>query len=354
MAPAPLGHPGDFRYDSALLLDHVQSSMLPASQAMAAAARDQLERQLPPGESLGKLTAIAGRLAGARHTPRPSLARRTALVCAADHGVAWPGIDLGAQGPAAAALRLIAAGEAAVSAAARTADAHLVLVDAGVRGGDRLDLGRGVMGFRLADGTASIAHGPAMAEETARHAIETGIALAMALADAGLDVLALGQVAPGGDIASGALIAALTGAAPAAISLDQDDAQLICDALAANAAALAAGPDPLRALAALGGLEIAVQVGAILAAASVHVPIVLDDHGTWAAALVAVRLAPAASGYLFAAHGGARPGYRAALRALELEPIFDLGLAHGEGTGALLALPLMDAAARVLVELGRA
>jgi nicotinate-nucleotide--dimethylbenzimidazole phosphoribosyltransferase len=348
----------DFRYDSALLLDHVLSSILPASPAMAGAARDRLERNLPAGESLGRLTTVAARLAGARHTTRPNLARRTALVCAADHGVAWPGVDLGANSPAATALRLIAAGEAAVSAAARTADAHLVLVDAGVRGGEKLDLGRGVMGFRLGDGTDSIALGPAMSEETARHGVETGVALVVALGDAGLDLLALGQVAPGGEIASGALIAALTGAAPAAVASCEADAQAIAGALAANAGALAPGQpdgaDPMRALAALGGLEIALQVGAILAAASVHVPVVLDDHGTWAAALIAVRLAPAAAGYLFASHGGAHPGHRAALHALALEPLFELGLAHGEGTGALLAVPLLDAASRVLAELGRA
>jgi nicotinate-nucleotide--dimethylbenzimidazole phosphoribosyltransferase len=252
---------------------------------------------------------------------------------------------------------MIASGEAAVSAAARTADAHLVLVDAGVRGGDKLDLGRAVMSFRLADGTDSIVRGPAMSEETARHGIETGVALAIALADAGLDVLALGQVAPGGEIASGALLAALTGTSPAAIGSCDEDAQAIAAALAANPAAVA-GPDgatadPLAALAALGGLEVALQVGVILAAASVHVPVVLDDHGTWAAALVAVRLAPAAAGYLIASHGGASPGHRAGLRALALEPLFDLGLAHGEGTGALLAVPMMDAAARVLAEVGR-
>ncbi len=348
--------PRDFGYDSALLLDHVLSSILPASEAMAADAHDRLERHLPAGESLGKLSALAARLAGARHSPRPVLKRRSALIAAADHGVAWPGVDLGASGPAATALRMIASGEAAVSAAARTADAHMVLVDAGVRGGEKLDLGRGVMSFRLADGTDSITRGPAMSEETARHGIETGVALAIALADAGLDVLALGQVAPGGEIASGALLAAMTGTSPAAIGSCEEDAQAIAAALAANPAAAAgdgAAPDPLRILAAFGGLEVALQVGVILAAASVHVPVVLDDHGTWAAGLVAVRLAPAAAGYLVASHGGASPGYRAGLRALGLEPLFDLGLAHGEGTGALLAIPMMDAAARVLAEVGR-
>ena len=311
-----------------MLLDHILSSILPASGAMQAAATSSIERRLAQGESLGKLGAAAGRLAAARHSPRPVLTARAVIVCAADHGLAWPGVDLGVDGPAAAALRIIAAGESAVSAAARTAGAAQVLVDAGVRGGDHLDLGRGILSFRLAD----------------------GIALAISLADATLDLVALGQIGPGSEVASGALIAALTGAAPEAIAPDDSDA--IRKALAANPIASGeAKDDPLGALAALGGLEIAIQVGVVLACASIHVPIVLDDHGTWAAALVAARLAPATTGYLFAAHAGARPGYRAALGALGLEPLFDLGLSHGEGTGALLAVPLLEAAGRVLSDL---
>src|SRR4029079_6399454 len=119
------------------------------------------------------------------------------------------------------------------------------------------------------------------------------------------------------EVASGALIAALTGAAPADIA--PDDSTSIARALAANPIATREAPDdPLGALAALGGLEIAIQVGVILACASIHVPVVLDDYGTWAAALVASRMAPPAAGYLFAAHAGGRPGYRAALTALRL------------------------------------
>ncbi|HEY8144943.1 MAG TPA: nicotinate-nucleotide--dimethylbenzimidazole phosphoribosyltransferase [Kofleriaceae bacterium] len=335
-----------------MLLDHILSSILPASGAMQAAATATIERRLPQGESLGKLGAAAGRLAAARHSPRPALTARAVIVCAADHGVAWPGIDLGADGPAAAALRLIAAGESAVSAAARTAGAAQVLVDAGVKGGDRVELGRGVLSFRLADGTASILEGPAMPREVAEAGLSTGIALAISLADATLDLVALGQIGPGSEVASGALIAALTGTDPAAIA--PDDADTIARALAANPiAAGEARDDPTGALAALGGLEIAIQTGIILACASIHVPVVLDDYGTWAAALVAARLAPHTAGYLFAAHAGGRPGYRAALAALGVEPIFDLGLSHGEGTGALLAVPLLDAASRVLGDLSQ-
>ncbi len=334
-----------------MLLDHILSSILPASGAMQAAATSSIERRLAQGDSLGKLGAAAGRLAAARHSPRPALTARAVIVCAADHGLAWPGVDLGVDGPAAAALRVIAAGESAVSAAARTAGAAQVLVDAGVRGGDHLDLGRGILSFRLADGTASILEGPAMPREVAEAGLSTGIALAISLADATLDLVALGQIGPGSEVASGARIAALTGAAPEAIAPDDSDA--IRKALAANPIASGeAKDDPLGALAALGGLEIAIQVGVVLACASIHVPVVLDDHGTWAAALVAARLAPATTGYLFAAHAGARPGYRAALGALGLEPLFDLGLSHGEGTGALLAVPLLEAACRVLSDLG--
>ncbi len=333
-----------------MLLDHILTSILPASGAMQAAATAAIERRLPQGESLGKLGAAAGRLAAARHTPRPAVTARAVIICAADHGLAWPGVDLGADGPAAAALRLIATGESAVSAAARTAGAAQVLVDAGVRGGEGLDLGRGVLSFRLADGTASIFEGPAMPREVAEAGLTTGIALAVSLADASLDLVALGQIGPGSEVASGALIAALTGAEPAAIA--PDDSASIARALAANPEhARDARDDPTGALAALGGLEIAIQVGVILACASIHVPVVLDDHGTWAAALVATRLSPHTSGYLFAAHAGARPGYRAALATLGIEPIFDLGLSHGEGTGALLAVPLLDSAARVLGDL---
>lgn len=325
----------------------MRASILPASAAMGAAARARLERQAAPGESLGKLADLAQILAAARHDTRPSLARKSALLCAADHGVAWPGIDLPGPSPAAAALRVIAGGGAAVSAAARTAQAALVLVDAGVRGGESADLGRGVLSFRLCDGTASITAGPAMSRETADQAVETGVALVVSLAEGGVDVLALGQIGTGGEVAAGALCSALTGAAPANAAGHPGDAVVIGEALAANAAAVAGG-DPLAILAALGGPELGLLAGAILAAASLHIPVVLDDQGTWAAALVAVRLVPAAAGYLIASHAGGHPERRGALSALGLEPLFDLGLAHGEGTGALLALPLLDAAARAL------
>jgi nicotinate-nucleotide--dimethylbenzimidazole phosphoribosyltransferase len=328
------------------VLDHILASVTPASAAQRAAAGERLRRRVPEAEGLGKLVELAGWLAGARHAPRPTVARRTALLVAADHGVADPGIDLGEHAPTIVAVRHVAAGGAAVCAAARSAGAELVVVDAGVRGGERHDLGRGVLGFRQGDGTASIADGPAMTPLTALASLTTGIAVAFSLADAGLDLLALGQIGPGAQPVSGAVIAALAGASPASFG---EDGPLIARALAEDPTR---GDRPLDVLAGLGGYDLGVLAGAILGAASIHVPVVLDDHATWAAALLAVRLQPDVAGYLVASHAGAAgtTGHRAALEGLGLRPLFDLGLAHGEGTGALLAVPLIDAAARVLAE----
>lgn len=327
------------------VVDHIVGSVTAASEAQATAVVQRLRRSAG-AEGLGGLEAVAGRLAAARHSPAPCLEHKVALVVAADHGVAAPGVDLGPQHPTMVAVDLMARGGAAVNSAARTADANLILVDAGIRGGDRHDLGRGVLSFRIGDGTADLTRGPAMRPDDALHALQTGIALLFSLADAGLDVLALGAVAAGGEPSSAALVAALTGRSPA--SLGATDAEVVTAALAANATD---PDDPIAVLAALGGFEIGVLAGAVLAAASINVPVVLDDHATSAAALVATRVAPATRGYLFASHAGAAPCHRAALAELGLRPLFDLGLAHGEGTGAILALPMLDAASRVIREL---
>jgi nicotinate-nucleotide--dimethylbenzimidazole phosphoribosyltransferase len=323
------------------VLDHVVSSIGPASKAQAEGARQRLAAR--PGGAEGGLEQLAIRLAGARHAPHPRVERRVLVVCAADHGIADPGVDLGDGAPAVVALRHIAGGDAAVNAAARAASARLLLVDCGVRGAERHPLGAGVIAFRVGDGTADVTAGPAMTPIEAVIAVQTGIALLTSIADEGVDLIALGQLGPGSQPVSGALIAALTGEPAEGFGAD----------VAAIAAALAANPfpgaEPLELLSIFGGFEIGVLTGLVLAAAAINLPVVLDDHGTWAAALVAARMAPDVAGYLFAAHPGGSPGHRAALTALGLRPIFELGLAHGEGTGAALALPVLDAAAGLLL-----
>tara|TARA_R110002096_G_scaffold435826_2_gene663568 strand:+ start:100617 stop:101615 length:999 start_codon:yes stop_codon:yes gene_type:complete len=328
------------------VLDQIIESISPASIAQATGATQKLLRSGLAAQH-GGLAEVATRLCAARSAPRPQLGRKSVVVLASDHGVAFPGIDLGENSPTVHALRLMVEGNAAINAAARSADAQLVLVDTGIRGGESIDLGMGVLSFRCGNGTENFCDGDAMTKEQAEAAIQTGIALTFSLADAGLDILALGQVSAGSQPTSAALVAAITGDAPATLS--PIDADVVEKALQHHDTS---DCSPSELLAKLGGFDIAVMVGMILAAASINVPVVLDGHGTSAAALVANALSPHVRGYLFASHGGGIPAHAAALRALGLEPLFAVGLAQGEGTGAVLALPMLDAAARVMAETG--
>ncbi len=309
------------------VLAHVVSSILPPSVAMAAEARAR------GGE-------LAGWLAGARHTPRPSAERRVVLVAAADHGVADPGVALGAGHPTAIALAALDGGGAALCKIARAAGATLLLVDAGVA--EPSHVPPAAVCLSPGHGSGDLATGAALSIVEVGMALDAGIALATALAEERLDVLALGALGLGGDVAAAAVIAALTGG----------DAELAPGDLRAQVAAglahLPPGATPTAVLAAVGGREIAVLAGVILAAAATHVPVIVDGAVTTAAALVAVRLAPNAAGYVCAAHAGGGPAAAAARRALGLTPLVAVGLGHGEGTGAAMALPLVAAAAAAL------
>jgi nicotinate-nucleotide--dimethylbenzimidazole phosphoribosyltransferase len=309
------------------VLTHVVSSILPPARSMAASARER------GGE-------LAGWLAGARHAPRPSVERRVVLVVAADHGVVDPGIALGAGHPTVIALAALDGGDAALCRIARSSATSLLLVDAGVA--EPTHLPRSVLGLSPGHGSADLATGAALTPIDVGLALDAGIALVTALAEDDLGVLALGAVGLGGDVAAAAVIAALTGG----------DAELAAEDLRAEVAAglaqLGPGATPLEVLAAVGGRDIAVLAGVVLAAAAIHVPVIVDGAVTTAAALVAARLAPDAVGYVCAAHGGGGASAAAARRALELTPLVTVGLGHGEGAGAAMALPLVIAAAAAL------
>lgn len=308
-------------------LDHVVSSILPPSAAMTDDARTR------GGE-------LAGWLAGARHAPRPAADRKVVLVVAADHGIVDPGIALGAGHPTAIALAALDSGEAALCKIARTAGASLLLVDAGVA--EPAHLPRAVLGISPGHGSGDLATGAALSIVDVGMALDAGIALATALSEDRLDVLALGAVGLGGDAAAAAVVAALTGS----------DAELapadLRDQVAAGLATLPAGASPAAVLAAVGGRDIAVLAGIILAASAMHVAVIVDGAVTTAAALVAARLAPNVAGYVCSAHAGGGAAAAAARRALGLTPIVAAGLGQGEGAGAAMALPLIASAAAAL------
>ncbi len=295
-------------------LSELATSIEPVSEVDALRARERL-RRLDSATS-ARLGPLAERLCAARRALAVPIRSRSVVICAADHGNASRSEN------AASAIRETAGGSGALAAAARGAEASLVLVDCGLAGGER-DLGRGVLSFRIGDGTADSRVGPAMPLAHAGDALRTGVALVYSLADAGLDVVATGALGAGSEEGGERLIGRLVSGGP-----------------------------PLDALAAVGGYETGVLAGAMLAAASIHVPVVLDGVATAAAALLAARLCDRVPGYLFASHAGSRSAHRVALDALGIAPVLELGLARGEGTGAALVLPVIDAAARIVAEIG--
>ena len=308
------------------VLAHVVAAITPASRVQAAAARERVAAAGVP-----VLEPLAERLAGAQHTPSPRSARRTIVVVAGDHGAGDPGIALGAAHPTVVAAHAIAGGSAALAEVARTSRTPILLVDAGTAESAALP----ATAVRLGRGPSrNLLREPALTVVEASLALEAGIALAVSLADDGLDLLAIGAIGVGSELAAAALLGAALGSPPTGLG-DAD-----AEAAGALGAALA-DAGALELLAACGGPETALLAGLMLGAASMNVPTILDGHATGAAALAAARFAPAVTGYLVAAHPG--PFCQPRITAqLGLVPLFSVGLGHGEGTGAAMVLPLAD------------
>ena len=318
----------------------------------AAAARAAFDAKTKPRGSLGELEALAVRIAAIRGTASPGPLRAAVVVAAGDHGYAARGVSAYPQEVTAQMLANFAAGGAAINVLARTAGARLVVVDAGVL---RPVEHPAIRSLRVGAGTADATEGPAMPREQALAGIAAGAELAAELAADGIGVVALGDMGIGNTTAASALCAALLPAEPEAVcgrgtGIDEEGlarkVEVVRRALAANDVM-----DPVSALAALGGHEIAFLVGVCLGAAAEGAVVLLDGFVTGAAALVAARLAPDAAGRLVASHRSPEPGHALVLADLGLRPLLDLGLRLGEGSGAALALPLVGAALAILADM---
>jgi nicotinate-nucleotide--dimethylbenzimidazole phosphoribosyltransferase len=307
-----------------------------------------------PAGSLGRLEEIAAWYAGVRgHFPCPAPRDIVLALFAADHGVAAEGVSAYGSPVTAAMVANVMAGGAAANALAAHHGARIVLVDVGMAG-DLSAVPRApvvpLRSLRVRAGTRNLRREPALTRTEALHALDAGASVAAQAAAEGADLIALGEIGIGNTTSAAALVCALTRApADEVVGIGTG---LGMDALAHKIAvvrdALALhrpnAEDPLSILAALGGLEIAAMAGCALEAARHRLPVVVDGFIASAAALVAARLDPAVTRYLLAAHASAEQGARAALRALGLSPLFDLGLRLGEGTGALIAADLVRTA----------
>jgi len=329
---------------------------IPGPNAAAiAAARSRLDRLAKPPGGLGTLEPLIVRLAAMTGQIRPEFQRPVILIAAGDHGVVAERISTYPQAATGQMILNFLRGGAAINALAANADAQVVVVDAGVA----VDLPDHPRLRRAAAsrGTGNLLREPAMARPTAAAAMLAGARIVAAEAEAGLDLLAIGEIGVGNTTPAACLTSAFTGVAPELTTgrdTGMDDARLEHKrAVVAGALrrARVKPADPLGVLAELGGFEIAVLAGAAIAAAARRIPVVLDSYVATSAAFVAVGLAPNLRHFLIAAHRSAEPGHRVALEHLGLDPLLTLDLRLGEGCGAALALPIILGAARLMREM---
>jgi len=319
--------------------------------ADAVALQDRLAK---PRGALGRLETLGTRLAAiAGACPPPLPAPVAVAVFVGDHGVLAEGVTQWPQEVTGQMVAAFCAGGAAINVLARQVGAEVVVVDVGVA----TDLAPAprLLDRKVRHGTANLATGAAMTLDEARRGLDVGAEVAAEVVAGGARCLVTGDMGIGNTTPSAAIIAALTGRPAAEVTgrgTGIDDAtHLRKTRVVEDAVARLASSEPLDVLASVGGLEIAALAGFVVGAAAARVPVVVDGVIALAGVVVAAALAPGCLDFCIAGHRSTEPGATAALEHLGLIPLLDLGLRLGEGTGACLAVPVVQAAARILVEM---
>jgi nicotinate-nucleotide--dimethylbenzimidazole phosphoribosyltransferase len=337
------------------LLETTLQSIRPVPEAQYAAAQDRLDNLTKPRRSLGYLEELAARYAALRNEVRPQMSGKRVCVFAGDHKVTAEGVSAYPSVVTQLMVKNFLGGGAAINVLARRAGAEVEVIDIGVDG----DLGAlpGLLARKVKSGADNIARGPAMSLAECRQAVEVGIECAQAAALAGVTLLGTGEMGIGNTTPAAALFATLldlpaaevtgpgTGLDPSGVAAK---AAVIERALLTNRERCIT---PLGALAAVGGLEIAGLCGLCLGAAAARIGVVVDGFIASAAALVALRLAPEAKDYMFFAHMSAEPGHHKFFASEGLRPVVDLGMRLGEGTGAAIAMQIIEDGVAVLREM---
>ncbi|PRY59392.1 nicotinate-nucleotide-dimethylbenzimidazole phosphoribosyltransferase [Vreelandella songnenensis] len=326
----------------------------PVDKTAGDRARAYLDTLTKPPGSLGTLEALAVQLSEISGELAPILTPPAVIVFAADHGVAAEGVSAFPQAVTAQMVANFAHGGAAINVFARQINARLEVVDVGVLGDVEAP---GVVVDKVRRATGNIALEDAMQLDEVEAAVQVGVNAVARARDAGCRSVIVGEMGIANTTASSAMLAAFTGTpveqvVGAGTGLDSRQqvhkAGVITRALAARAFD---AEKPLSVLAALGGLEIAAMTGAYLAAAACRLPAIVDGFIATVAALTACRLCPAVRGYLVFGHRSQEPGHGVALEALDATPLLTLGMRLGEGSGAALAFPLLQAASAMMAEM---
>ncbi|KLU64578.1 nicotinate-nucleotide--dimethylbenzimidazole phosphoribosyltransferase [Desulfosporosinus acididurans] len=334
-------------------LQHLIASISDLDEAAMAKIQVRLNSLTKPQGSLGQLEHFAKQLGGIQRTSQPKLLKRAVLLMAGDHGVVEEGVSAFPQEVTPQMAYNIINGGAAINVLSRQARADVVLTDVGIA----FPLEGNCLHRRVADGTRNMTKGPAMTKKEALQALLTGAEVAQEKIQNGYNLFATGELGIGNTTPSSAIVALLTNSSVESVvgrGTGIDDKGLLRKCQAIEKAIEVNKPDVTDALDVLmkvGGLEIAAIAGSIIQAAASHVPIVIDGFISTAGALIAAKLAPKSVAYMLPSHGSVEIGHRKALAELKLEPVLNLDMRLGEGTGAALTFHLVEAALHILNEM---
>lgn len=338
-----------------LSLKSVLDGIEPVSPEWRLKARDHLNNLAIPAGSLGELLALAEQLAAIKQSLKPSVKRKAVITMAGDHGVVQEGVSAFPQEVTPQMVYNFVAGGAAINVMAEVAGARVIVVDMGVAA-DLTDLvkEKKILSRKVGHGTQNMALGPSMTLQQARQALEAGIEIVGNLVEEGIDLLATGDMGIGNTTPSSAILAAISGRNASDVTgrgtgisdkALENKIGVVQRALDINRPDPG---DPLDVLARVGGFEIGGIAGVILGAAYHKIPVLVDGFISSAGALIARGLAPHTADYMIAAHRSMEHGHRLMLEDLGLKPLLDLNLRLGEGTGAALAMNIVEAAANVI------
>jgi nicotinate-nucleotide--dimethylbenzimidazole phosphoribosyltransferase len=325
----------------------------PIDRSLEPQFRARIDGKAKPLGSLGRLEDLAVQLGLIWHPLVPRTGRAAVFVFAADHGLVAEGVSLYPASVTRAMVATYLAGRAGVNALAKVSGVEVQVIDAGVDAD--IPAHPGLIDAKIRRGSRNAARESALTSQEASDCLARGASIVTASIDSGTDVVAIGEMGIG-NTTSAALLMHRLAPAPLADCVGAGaglDAAGVARklAVAERAALRSDATSPLEVLAEFGGYEIAMMAGAVLGSAGRRRPVIIDGFIATAAALVAVRLQPAARGYCVFSHRSAERGHSLLLEALDAKPYLDLGLRLGEGTGAVMGVPLLRAAAGILTEM---
>jgi len=337
------------------LFDKTVKSIEPVKDSWYDRAQKHLDNLTKPPGSLGMLEEFARRLVAITEDPHPILDKKVIFTFAGDHGIVAEGISAYPKEVTPQMVFNIVAGGAAINVLSRHAGSEVVVVDIGVD--HEFGKVEGLVHRKVMRGTRNFAKGPAMTRDEAVKTIECGIELVQSYAQKGYRIVGTGEMGIGNTTPSSAIVAVLTGSPAAEVTgrgTGISDDALVRKARVIEEAIRFNNPDPKDAidvLSKVGGTEIGGIAGLVLGAASRRIPVVVDGFISTAGALIAYTIEPKVREYMFAAHHSVERGHRIALQAMGLTPILDLGMRLGEGTGAALAMLLIEGGLKIYKEM---